>query len=340
MKKYSVLVADDSAVMRKKICELVEQHEQLYIVARARNGIDLVEKANNLRPDILIVDVEMPEMNGLEAIQLLMKTLPTPSIVISNNTKHEEAAYLNGAIHFISKRELFEQSNEAQNLFLQLVFSIAESPIEYHGEIDDYIEEVIEDIDYVFDKRILVIGSSTGGPSALQKILSNIPVGFPVPILIIQHIPVGFTKALATRFNNICSLNVKEAEHEETLKKGNVYIAPAGNHAIVQVVNNHYEFNLEYPIEQEYLYKPAIDATLMSLGSLAKDQLQVVILTGMGNDGLAGCKHITKFGGKVFAEAEETCVVFGMPKVVIEAKLAEKVVPIYEMANEINRVYL
>jgi two-component system, chemotaxis family, protein-glutamate methylesterase/glutaminase len=340
MDKYGVLVADDSAVMRKKICEIINENESLYVIGRARNGLDMVQKAIQLKPDLIIVDVEMPELNGIDAMQHIMRHTPTPTIIISNSNQYEQLALQSGAASFITKAELLSDNKDNRSdIQQQFIEVIQVMPTHIEMVLDPIEEEQQIHEEQCIDKRLLIIGSSTGGPSALQKILSDIPKKFPVPIIIIQHIPVGFTEALAKRFNNICALIVKEAEQDEPLKKGTVYIAPAGSHTIIKRIENQYIFSLNETIEQPYLYKPSIDATLLSVGAIAKEHLQAVILTGMGNDGLEGCRFVKKNGGRILAESEETCVVYGMPKVVIEAQLAEKSVPIYQMASSILENY-
>lgn len=183
---------------------------------------------------------------------------------------------------------------------------------------------------------IIIIGSSTGGPAALQNIITKFPSDFPVPILLIQHMPVGFTKPLAERFRHLCNLKVKEAEDKEVLEAGTIYIAPAGIQTLLKKNEaGHYVVSQKNITHVETLYKPSIDVTLLSISNEAKDRLLTVILTGMGDDGLRGCKETKKYGGTVFAQSEETCVVYGMPKVVFNAGLVDKQLPLANIFDEI-----
>lgn len=178
-------------------------------------------------------------------------------------------------------------------------------------------------------RKLLIIGCSTGGPSALQSILPRFPKDLSIPIIVIQHMPPGFTKPLAERFDTICNLHVKEIENGDILEAGNIYIAPAGFQTLLE---NGKENNIILKVEDmaaaENLYKPSINVTLNSAAPIFKDKLISVILTGMGNDGLIGCGNVKDNNGYIVVEAEESCIVYGMPKVVFEAGLADIQVPL------------
>lgn len=183
---------------------------------------------------------------------------------------------------------------------------------------------------------LLIIGCSTGGPSALQTILPRFPEDTHVPIIVLQHMPPGFTKPLAERFDNICRLRVKEAENGDILKAGNIYIAPAGYQTFIdKKKDGSVTLRIEDCPSIDTLYKPSIDVTLDSAAPVFKERLLSVILTGMGNDGLLGCGAVKKYNGKIIVEAEESCIVYGMPKAVYEAGLADIQVPLSDIFHEI-----
>ena len=186
--------------------------------------------------------------------------------------------------------------------------------------------------------EILIIGCSTGGPSALQSLLPRFTRDISIPILVIQHMPPGFTGPLAERFDSICNLHVKEAENGDVLEAGNIYIAPAGYQTYLnRKADGKVILKIEDYTPIETLYKPSVDVTLLSSAQIYGDKLVTVIMTGMGNDGLMGCGEVKKQGGKVIVEAEESCIVYGMPKVVYEAGLADSKVPLYDIYYTINR---
>lgn len=183
--------------------------------------------------------------------------------------------------------------------------------------------------------QLLVIGCSTGGPSALQSILPRLPSELAIPIVIVQHMPLGFTKSLAERFNNSCNLPVKEVVDGEILEKGVIYIAPAGVQTILEKAKGEIRLRLINDCSIKTAYRPSIDVFLTSAASLYRQHLLAVILTGMGNDGLKGCEAVRKYQGKILVEAEESCVVYGMPRVVWEAGYADGQFNLSDLYKEI-----
>lgn len=337
MDKYGVLVVDDSAVMRKTIGSIIDASSHFYVVGKARNGIDAIEKIKRLKPSIVMLDIKMPELDGLGALKIIMKEIPLPVVVMSNDPSDMVEALKLGAVDYVIKSNLIKQNNaeEIEQLYKRLVVIVKDKlpkTIEEKEEIIPNKELKVRNL----KKDIIIIGSSTGGPAALQKIITKFPPNFPVPILLIQHMPAGFTKPLADRFQNLCQLKVKEAEDNETLEPGTIYIAPAGIQTLLlQNEVGKYVVKLKSNTNVETLYKPSIDVTLLSISKKAKERLLTIILTGMGDDGLRGCKETKKFGGTIFAESEETCVVYGMPKVVFEEGLVDKQLPLPNIYDEI-----
>ncbi|WP_456279175.1 protein-glutamate methylesterase/protein-glutamine glutaminase [Bacillus sp. AK128] len=341
--KYGVLIVDDSAFMRKTISTFIEDSDELYVVGKARNGADAIEKVKRLKPDLVTLDIEMPELDGLEALKILMTENPVPVVMLSNGKDSTLEAFELGAVDFVLKEALVQPNNKSaiQDFYERLVVAAnakLQLPIkkeDVHPEVDHDNESPSRKKD-PSNKELIIIGSSTGGPSALQTILTRFPKDFDLPIVVIQHMPPGFTKPLADRFNGLCELHVKEAEHNEDLVAGTIYIAPAGLQTTLKRNDrNGFTIKLKISAGIETLYKPSVDVTLLSVAGQIKEKLVTVILTGMGDDGLRGCKAVKEEGGHVLAESEETCVVYGMPKVVFEAGLVDLQVPLPKMFDKL-----
>lgn len=328
MNKYGVLIVDDSAVMRKKLSQIVEDTAQLTVIGKARNGVDALEKIAYLQPDLVLLDAEMPIMDGFNTLKKQMQIAPLPIIVLGEANDEERALRL-GAIQFYEKNVFFDHHTVNLIDFVQQSEPIVNEAIAKRKKTISTQTQLSD--------RILVIGSSTGGPAALQTILKQFPKEIHVPVLIIQHMPVGFTKSLANRFNDLCPFVVKEAEHDELLESGTVYIAPAGNQTLLaENKKGQYRIQLTSSISYPTLYKPSVDVTLLSLAPKSKANILALILTGMGDDGLKGCEAVKAYGGTVFTEAEESCVVYGMPKVVVNAGLADKQLRLENIAQAIS----
>ncbi|WP_166243223.1 protein-glutamate methylesterase/protein-glutamine glutaminase [Paenibacillus turpanensis] len=365
MKRYGVLIVDDSAYMRRAIGLLFERDSQFYIVGVARNGIEALEKISRFQPDVVTMDVEMPEMDGIAALERIMKEHPLPVVMLSAHTVEGAKATLQalelGAIDFFLKASLLQENEERGVVddFLQRVKAAAEGKVRRAGEISaeeagagsapgktsvgtsaasaasgneqrNIRGSAKPPVDLVF------IGCSTGGPSALQTILPRFPGDFPVPIVVVQHMPPGFTRPLAERFDGLCQLRVKEALSGEELTPGTIYIAPAGFQTIIQRGEGKTDKFLVFSSESDTsLYKPSIDVTLESAAPLFQERILSVILTGMGSDGLEGCRAVKARNGTVLAEAEESCIVYGMPRVVVEAGLADRQVHLSAVYGQI-----
>lgn len=347
MQRYGVLVVDDSSFMRKSISLIIEKDPQLFVAGIAREGSEAIEKVQRLKPDIVTMDVEMPEMDGITALGKIMETYPVPVVMLSNYTEEGTEVTIRalelGAVDFFLKSELFEQDIEQEVIdeFLRRLKTIAGSAKIPPREVKVQAGKVIKPIERKSASKgdladLLIIGTSTGGPAALQSILPYFPDDTRVPILVLQHMPPGFTKSLADRFDTFCKLRVKEAEDGDILEAGNIYIAPAGFQTLLAKKNDgNVAIRVEESMDEKILYKPSVNVTLDSAAPIYKDRLLSVILTGMGNDGLAGCRSVKKYNGHVIVEAEESCVVYGMPKVVYEAGLADIQEPLSNIFHKI-----
>lgn len=357
MQQYGVLVVDDSSFMRRCISLIIEKDPQLFIIGIARNGIEAIEKVQRLKPDIVTMDVEMPEMDGMTALKEIMKICPVPVVMLSNRTDRDPEATFQaleaGAADFYLKSVLLQDNVKPEIIkeFLDRLKAIAEKarkPIKEEQKQKVASENVSEILENILNKpegwretrsglaELLIIGCSTGGPSALQSILPRFPKDTHVPIVVLQHMPPGFTKPFAERFDTICNLRVKEAEDGDILEAGNIYVAPAGYQTVLDKrTDGLITLKIDDYPSVETIYKPSINVTLDSAAPIYKEKLLSVILTGMGNDGLIGCESVKKYNGRVIVEAEESCIVYGMPKVVYEAGLADVQVPLSNIFHEI-----
>lgn len=357
MQQYGVLVVDDSSFMRRCIRLIIEKDPQLFVIGIARNGIEAIEKVKRLKPDIVTMDVDMPEMDGITALKEIMKTCPVPVVMLSNRTDRDPEttfkALESGAADFYLKSVLLEDDVKPEIIkeFLDRLKAIAEKtrkPVKEEQEkksacenISDILENILNKTESWIEAKsrladLLIIGCSTGGPSALQSILPRFPKDTHVPIVVLQHMPPGFTKPLAERFDTICNLRVKEAEDGDILEAGNIYIAPAGYQTLLyKKTDGSTALRIEDCASVETVYKPSIDVTLDSAAPIYKERLLSVILTGMGNDGLLGCETVKKHNGRIIVEAEESCIVYGMPRVVYEAGLADVQAPLSSIFHKI-----
>lgn len=346
-----IVIADDSAFMRKLLSDLFTNEPDFTVIGTARNGKDAIEKIRLLKPDVVTMDVNMPVMDGLEALEVIMKECKIPVVMISSQTKLGADATIKalslGAVDFIEKvsgpissiksidREIVSKcrlaananissrlynfnSLEINNNLLTNTYSINKTNISYSGE------------------KLIAIGTSTGGPRALQEVITNLPKDLPCGVVIVQHMPAGFTKSLAERLNSLSAVTVKEAENNDIISAGKVFIAPGNYHMTVEIQGGlrMIKLNQTPPLAN---HRPAVDVLFNSVAEFG-DKLIAVILTGMGSDGARGMKKIKEHGGYVIAEDQSTAVVYGMPKVVVDQNLADKVLPIYSVAGELIRL--
>jgi len=365
-----VLVVDDSAFMRKLISEMLSKHPLLEVVGIARNGKDAVEKVIELRPDVVTMDIEMPLMNGLEALKQIMDQRPTPVVMLSSTTEigadNTIIAMENGAVDFVAKPggaislNLHDVEQEIVRKVVAAtkvkISTLVNQPIARAVEIEQGVQKEspyretnirpISALPTLQHKKIskvldtfVIIGTSTGGPRALQEVLTRLPSDINAPILIVQHMPPGFTKSLAQRLDGLSDIRVKEAEDREPLLKGVAYIAPGGKHLKFERCPTGYCVRLDDMDPPRMGHRPSVDVLLESAASIRELQYVTAIMTGMGHDGRDGmqqlkaaCKTIT------IAESEKTSVVYGMPKAIKEAGLADRVVDVQYIAETITEI--
>ena len=343
-----VLIVDDSAFMRNALSSMLSSDPEIQIVGKARDGLEAIELVGKLNPDIVTMDVEMPRMDGITALKHIMETNPLPVIMVSSLTTEGAKVTLDaldlGAVDFIPKNlsELSVNIVKIKEILIDKIKQIAKKGLFKKRMRPVTAPKPIEipksmPIRTTGHRRIGIvsIGTSTGGPKSLQEIIPKLPKDFPAPIVIAQHMPPNFTGPFAERLNQLSQIEVREASEGDVLKSGVALIAPGRGHmrlkrprgleTVVTISEN----------KEEFIYRPSVDALMSSVAEFFPGRALAVILTGMGNDGFKGLIEVKKTGGRIFAQNEETCVVYGMPKAVVDAGIADKVLPIEEMAGEI-----
>lgn len=341
-----LMIVDDSAFMRQVISRIAESDKSILVVGRARNGQEALEKIPVIKPHVITLDVEMPVMDGLEALERIMELYPLPVIMLSSLTAQSAQVTLKalelGAVDFLLKPTEREQlHNMASELLAKIKIAATVPvaakkfpvPIKPSRSTPHHVPQITPGT-----IEAVVIGTSTGGPSALQKVVPKLPSKIPAGIVIIQHMPKGFTRILAERLNQNSMIEVKEAEHGDYVKPGLALVAPAGKQMYLDRSPKGVRVSLKDEATVPTLFKPSVDVAMLSAAEAFGKNLLGVIMTGMGNDGLRGFRRIKQLGGKTLAEAEETCVVFGMPKAVINAGLADEIHPVDHLAARITHV--
>jgi len=336
---------DDSAFMRFTIAQQLNEYPELHVIGTASNGKEALKLIPELQPDVITLDVEMPQMDGLATLRQIMVNFPRPVIMFSSLTREGAAetiqALMLGAVDFVAKPENRTDIRKAmKDLTLKIVCAAKAKvkPVVTHQLIRSASEQSthLNKQVSVYQKTtpVILIGSSTGGPGALNEIVPALPPHFPSPVLIVQHMPAGFTRSLSERLNSISPLNVKEAESGDQLLVGQVLVAPGGFHMTLDE-EERISLNQKAAVHG---VRPAVDVTLMSLIQHFSRNVIAVILTGMGSDGTHGASLLHSDGGYVIAEHESTCVVWGMPRSVVEAGAASAVLPRPQIAGAIERV--
>ncbi|MCR4434478.1 MAG: chemotaxis response regulator protein-glutamate methylesterase [Clostridiales bacterium] len=340
-----VLVVDDSAFMRKVISDILRADNTIEVVDTAKNGAEALEKVKVLKPDVVTLDVEMPVMDGLTCLKKLLDTSYTPVIMLSSLTKDGEEATIQalgyGAVDFITKpTNIFGMSDQAKKRELIEKVKVAKNaakPKKYVFE-KPKIRPKSQIAKSESLKYIVAIGTSTGGPKALQDVIPLIPGDVPAAFLVVQHMPPGFTKSLGDRLNSLSEVVVKEAEDGENVKPGYVYIAPGNYHLLVE---RHKGTNLKLKLNQGPSvggHRPSVDVMMNSLSDTGLKNIIGVIMTGMGGDGSEGIVKIKRINnGHIIAQDEKSCVVYGMPRAAVQTGVVDAVVPLKEIAGEIMK---
>lgn len=378
MEKVRVIVVDDSAFMRKAISDMIESCADFEVIAKFRDGRELVEKVDKFNPDLITLDVHMRDLDGLATLKELKKMGKNyPIIMLSSATTEGSELTLecldNGAITFITKpsgsisldidkvkERLIDEIkgitsnirvNKSSNIHMRQIASNKESEIEnkikdrrvnaqlsQRKEINNSEKPspMINNKVIPKNKKIdaVVIGASTGGPKALQQVLTKLPANLNVPVFVVQHMPEGFTKVFAERLNKVCNLNVTEAEDGMSINRNTIYIAKGGSHMII-------DSSIRVSLNKEpsiWGVRPAVDKLFESASKVYGGNLLSVVLTGMGKDGAEGSKRIKDCGGITISEDKSTCTIYGMPKAAYETGKIDLVLPLDQICNKITEI--
>lgn len=321
-----VLVTDDSAFMRRAVRTMLEADPNIEVVGSAKNGREAVDLAKALKPDVITLDIEMPEMDGLTALRHIMRTAPTQVLMLSSLTTEGSTASLQalklGAAHVLAK----DQSQFSMNMskiqaeLLSTVKALAKSNPHRGAKVKQAPTARVDIPRFrptQFD--LVCIGSSTGGPPVLETILGALPATVQPPIVVAQHMPEIFTRSMADRLDKLCALRVKHVEERETIESGCIYRARGGKHLHVKKTGSG---RLEARVGDEptdAIYRPSVDALFSSATAATGARTLGIVLTGIGSDGLEGAKELHKIGGTILAQDQASCVVYGMPKSVDQA---------------------
>jgi two-component system, chemotaxis family, protein-glutamate methylesterase/glutaminase len=345
-KPVRILLVDDSAFMRLTLTNHLNQVPGLVVVGAARDGNEALVMIPELKPDVVTLDVEMPQRDGLSTLREIMDRFPLPVIMLSSLTtegaRETIQALTLGAVDFIPKPttkanivvildDVVEKIRRAAAAKVRRILLSAEPTPMPVAE-----PSAVQRTTHAFSRhdKVVVIGSSTGGPLALCTVVKMLPADLPAALVIIQHMPVGFTRSLAERLDHLCPLRIKEAAPDDRLEVGQGLLAPGGFHM-------RFDENGIVSLDQSptlHGVRPAVDVTMSTIAQHFGDVTVAAILTGMGRDGAHGCELVHAAGGKVIAEAESTCVVWGMPRSVAETGVTDIIAPLPEVAAAITRL--
>ncbi|MFB4162686.1 chemotaxis response regulator protein-glutamate methylesterase [Alteribacillus sp. JSM 102045] len=343
-----VLVVDDSAFMRKLLSDFINEQSNMKVKDIARNGKDALLKLKHRSYDVITLDIEMPEMNGLEALRKIMSEHPYPVVMVSSLTqegaKQTIQAMEEGAVDFVAKpsgaisldlhlvkNELVYKIKAAANVNISA--HIASNKIRQHSSLQETLQYKSG------DKNFLAIGTSTGGPKALQKVLPHLKADFPAPIFIVQHMPPAFTRSLADRLDQLSNITIKEADDGEIVKKGKAYIAPGGKHLTVRKMGRSLITEVTSAPPQNS-HRPSVDVLFSSLAELEDYSGAALIMTGMGSDGAKGLVEMKKRQSCVaLTESQNTAIVYGMPKAAAETAGADYILDLHEIAPFLNQSF-
>lgn len=365
--RVRVLVVDDSAFMRRVISELLASDPGIEVVGIARDGEDALEKMRRLMPDVITLDVEMPRLDGFGALRAIMQERPTPVVMVSSHTREGAEATVHaltmGAVDFVTKPsgsislnmsitrdELVAKVKAAAGATVRVrrfpvdmktggpppITPSPAAPVAspVFQQAAAAAQEARLPLTGGLPRQLVLIGCSTGGPGALHQIIPHLPGDLPAAVVVVQHMPAGFTRSLANRLNDLSPLQVREAADGDRVEVGTVLVAPGGRHLLL-TPEGRVTLNDDPPMHG---VRPAVDKCFESAVPIWGDRMIGVILTGMGYDGAKGMVALKKAGGRTVAEDQSTCVVYGMPKVVVEMGAADEVLPVDEISAAIVRL--
>jgi len=340
-----VLIVDDSSFFRRRVNEILDADARIEVIGMAKNGLEAVEQAEKLKPDVITMDIEMPVMDGITAVRKIMQKSPIPILMFSSLTTDGAQATLDaldaGAVDFLPKKfdDISSDRDEAKRLLCARVRLIAARGL---GKPAAATTAPVArtttptSIPKKGNYQIIAIGTSTGGPVALQDVLTKLPKTFPRPIILVQHMPATFTPAFAQRLDGLCQIEVREAVDGDTLKPGLALLAPGGKQMEVVKRGSEAHIKISEPLPG-HNYKPSVDIAFDSVAKSFPGKALAIVLTGMGADGKEGAKKMKQGGSSLWSQDEASCVVYGMPAAVAEAGLSDNVLPLSSIGDSLAR---
>lgn len=366
-----VLVVDDSGFFRRRVSEILSADPTIQVVGTATNGKEAIDQALALKPDVITMDYEMPMMDGITAVRHIMQRCPTPVLMFSSLTHEGARVTLDaldaGAVDYLPKNfeDISRNPDKVKQLLCEKVHTISPSNRRFgsyashapvaapvpapagsgHAAASSFASpaavrtpapaRAAAPAHSPAPKRkpykLVAIGTSTGGPVALQRVLTQLPANFPAPIVLIQHMPAAFTKAFAERLDKLCRISVKEAEDGDMLRPGLALLAPGGKQ---MMIDGRGTVKI-LPGDERLNYKPCVDITFGSAAKSYGDKVLSVVLTGMGADGREGARLLKQGGSTVWAQDEASCVIYGMPMAIVKANLADAVYSLDEIGKHL-----
>jgi two-component system chemotaxis response regulator CheB len=333
-----VLIVDDSAFVRKAVRQMLARNPTLHVVGTARDGEEALELVEQLRPDVVTLDLNMPRLDGVEFVRRQMARRPIPIVLLSAASETGEQvmqALDAGAIDVVQKPTALASDrvlDVADDLVAKVVTAAS---VVIRGGAAPTAPAPLPTAPRTLRTDVVVVGVSTGGPQALKQMIPSLPQEFPVPIVVVLHMPVGFTEPFARSLSEASRLSVSEARHGDDVRPGMVLVAPAGYHLTFGRRPDSTVTTLLSLQPLNTLHRPSVDVLFRSAAEVYKERVLAVVLTGMGSDGTIGASWVKAQGGRVLTEAEETSVVYGMPRSVVEAGLSDAVVPLFGMARAV-----
>jgi len=334
-KKINVLVVDDSPFIRRVLKDMINSDPELEVCCEAKNGIEAIEAVRTLKPDVITLDIEMPQLNGLDTLKFIMNKYPTPVIMISSLTQEGAEATIRaleyGAVDFIPKPSSYISTGirELKSEILAKIKEAARVPPRFLKFRRLGLLESQKKIRMKKDvaKSVIAIAASTGGPQSLLRVIPKLPADIKSGILIVQHMPPGFTRSFAQRLDNVSRIEVKEAEEGDIVEEGKAYLAPGGYHmeVVMRAKKPRITLNKKPKIHG---VRPAADPMMISAAKIFGRKTVGVVMTGMGKDGAQGLAEIKRRGGITIAQDRETSIIFGMPRAAIELGVVDHVVPL------------
>jgi two-component system chemotaxis response regulator CheB len=355
-----VLIVDDSGFFRRRLTEMLSSDPRINVVGTAVDGRDAIAKTQELKPDVITMDIEMPVMDGISAVRKIMAIQPTPVLVFSS-LSHEGAqstfdALEAGALDYLPKNfdDISNNREEVARVLRSRVWSIGirglpGSASASAGRVQVGKPAPRAETKPVFtpspapvgvnkakkgDYRLVAIGTSTGGPVALQEVLTALPQNFPLPLLLMQHMPESFTGAFAKRLDQLCKIRVVEASDGDALEPGVALLAPGGKQMVLESRGDMMRVRIQES-EPGQNYKPCVDVTFSSIARAVPGKTLAIVLTGMGSDGKEGARLLSQGGATIWAQDEQSCVIYGMPMAIAQAGIADQILPLSEVSSQL-----